>query len=290
MSLELIKKYKIRAKKGLWQNFLVNEEIVKEIAIATEVKSKNIVEVWPGYGALTEVLLKEKPKSLNLVELDNDMVEILEDRINNWDFDLENVNFKINNIDVLKYEPTSPQPSPLEEREQEEYSYSVIANIPYYITSPILRHFLYEVENKPKDMVILMQKDVWDKIIAGQTIWKKAKVRSSVLGLIVAKKAYVDEVIVVWKENFIPAPKINSSVVVFESHDKYREVDDKIFLETIKKWFREPRKKLIKNFINCWYEKKLIMQVFKDLWIDELVRGEDLDIATWCELVWVINN
>jgi len=60
----------------------------------------------------------------------------------------------------LKYEPTSPQPSPLEEREQEEYSYSVIANIPYYITSPILRHFLYEVENKPKDMVILMQKDV----------------------------------------------------------------------------------------------------------------------------------
>jgi len=277
MSLELIRKYKIRAKKWLWQNFLVNEEIVKEIAIAIEVKWKNIVEVWPGYGVLTEILLKEKPKSLNLVELDKDMIEILEDRIDNWDLDFKNVNFNIDNIDVLKFEPNFQE-------------YSIIANIPYYITSPILRHFLYKVENKPKNMVILMQKDVWDKIIAGQTIWKKGKVRSSVLSLIVAKKAFVDEVIVVWKENFIPAPKINSSVVMFQSHNKYSEIDDELFLETIKKWFREPRKKLIKNLINSWFEKSYIMQVFWSLWIDELVRGEDLDIAVWSQLILEINK
>jgi 16S rRNA A1518/A1519 N6-dimethyltransferase RsmA/KsgA/DIM1 with predicted DNA glycosylase/AP lyase activity len=75
------------------------------------------------------------------------MIDILNDRTNNGDFHVENTQFKINNIDVLKYEPGFE-------------TYDVIANIPYYITSPILRHFLYDVENKPEHMVILMQDDV----------------------------------------------------------------------------------------------------------------------------------
>jgi 16S rRNA (adenine1518-N6/adenine1519-N6)-dimethyltransferase len=87
-----------------------------------------------------------------LVELDTDMIKILESRIANRDFDLENTNLQINHIDVLKYEPAFVE-------------YDVIANIPYYITSPILRHFLYETENKPKHMVILMQEDVGNKIL-----------------------------------------------------------------------------------------------------------------------------
>lgn len=282
MSLEILKKYKIRAKKGLWQNFLVNEEIVREIANTIEVEWKNIVEVWPWYGALTEFLLREKPASLNLVELDKDMIRILDDRIKEWDFDLEWIDFNINNIDVLKYSPPA--------RGELEGGYSVIANIPYYITSPILRHFLYDVKNKPESMVILMQKDVWDKIIEGQTIGKKWKVKSSVLSLFVAKKSFVDEVIVVWKENFVPAPKIESSVLLFESHDKYSDIDDQIFLELIKKWFSEPRKKLINNLVKSWFDKSYIMQVFWRLWIWELVRWEDLDIATWCNLIKEINN
>jgi 16S rRNA (adenine1518-N6/adenine1519-N6)-dimethyltransferase len=80
------------------------------------------------------------------------MIEILKDRQNNEDFHLEKTNFIINNIDVLKFSPNYQE-------------YSVIANIPYYITSPILRHFLYNVENKPENMVILMQEDVGNKIL-----------------------------------------------------------------------------------------------------------------------------
>lgn len=168
MSLEILRKYWIKAKKSLWQNFLVNKNIVEEIAWVIDVKWQNIVEVWPGYWALTEKLLEKKPKSLNLVELDPDMIEILEKRIEAWDFDLDWVEFKINNIDVLKYEP-------------EFKKYSVIANIPYYITSPILRHFLYDIEKIPEKMLILMQKDVWDKIL-----WK-GKNKSSVLSLFIEK-------------------------------------------------------------------------------------------------------
>jgi 16S rRNA (adenine1518-N6/adenine1519-N6)-dimethyltransferase len=289
MSLEILKKYKIKAKKALWQNFLVNDSIVEEIANTIEVVGQNIVEVWPWYWALTEKLILQKPKSLNLVELDNDMIEILEKRIKAWDFDLEWINFNINKIDVLKYSPPA--------RGELEGGYSVIANIPYYITSPILRHFLYDVKNKPKNMVILMQRDVWDKIIKTSPPTplligegsKKKKMRSSVLWLFVAKKAYVKEVIIVWKENFVPSPKVESSVLLFEVHDNFSDINDDIFLETIKKWFWEPRKMLMRNLTNAWYEKELIIKLFKKLWIDETVRWEDLDINKWCEIVREIN-
>jgi|SaaInlLV_10m_DNA_3_1039740.scaffolds.fasta_scaffold01353_2 16S rRNA (adenine1518-N6/adenine1519-N6)-dimethyltransferase len=271
MSLEILKKYKIRAKKSLWQNFLVNDDIVEEIANTIDVEWKNIVEVWPWYGALTEKLISRKPKSLNLVEIDNDMISILNSRIDEWNFDLANIDFSIKNIDVLKYEP-------------EFKSYSLIANIPYYITSPILRHFLYDIENKPESMVILMQKDVWDKIL-----WK-GKNKSSVLSLFVDKKSLVWEFLEVTKQNFVPVPKVESSVLIFELHDKYSDVDDDLFLEIIKKGFNAPRKMLIKNFVNSWFNKELILNIFKELWIEDNIRGEDLWIDKWIELVKKINK
>lgn len=271
MSLEILKKYNIKAKKSLGQNFLVNDKIVKDISDVIEVLSKNIVEVGPGYGALTEKLLLKKPKSLNLVELDLDMIDILNKRIISWDFNLNWIDFKINNCDVLKYIP-------------ENKDYSVIANIPYYITSPILRHFLYDVENKPESMVILMQKDVWDKIL-----WR-GKEKTSVLSLFVSKKCIVREVLFVWKENFIPAPKVESSVLLFESHDLYNDIDDNLFMDFIKKSFREPRKKLLKNLANAWYDKNLIMQIFSKLSIQDWVRWEDLNMSIWSQLFLEFNK
>jgi len=80
---EIIRKYQIQAKKSLGQNFLINDGILEKIATATKVKEKNIIEVGPGYGALTERLLDINPASLTLVELDADMVKILESRIEN---------------------------------------------------------------------------------------------------------------------------------------------------------------------------------------------------------------
>lgn len=271
MSLEILKKYKIKAKKSFGQNFLVNDDIVEEIADAIIVEWQNIVEVGPGYWALTEKLISRKPKSLNLVELDRDMIAILENRIEIEDFDLTWIDFQINNINVLKYEP--------------DYElYSLIANIPYYITSPILKHFLYNVKNKPQNMVILMQKDVWDKIC-----WKW-KNKSSVLSLFIAKKANVWEYLEVTKENFFPVPKVESTVLVFELHNEFTDIDDDKFLELIKKWFREPRKMLMKNLVNSGYDKNYITQVFKELWIENTIRWEDLDMYIWSTIFKKINN
>ncbi|MDD2907685.1 MAG: 16S rRNA (adenine(1518)-N(6)/adenine(1519)-N(6))-dimethyltransferase RsmA [Candidatus Gracilibacteria bacterium] len=271
MTLEILRKYNIKAKKSLGQNFLVNENIVTSISEVIEISGKNIIEVGPGYGALTEKLINKKPKTLNLVELDKDMIEILNKRKDSGDFDLNGIDFNINNCDVLKYNPTFSD-------------YSVIANIPYYITSPILRHFLYDVENKPEFMVILMQKDVGDKILG------KGKEKTSVLSLFVSKKCIVSEVLFVGKENFIPAPKVESSVLLFETHNLYNHINDNDFMVFIKKAFSEPRKKLSKNLEKAGYDKDLIIQVFSKYSIGDNTRGEDLNISIWCDIFLEFNK
>lgn len=274
MSLDIIKKYKIKAKKSLWQNFLINDEILKKISEVLEIENKNIIEVGPWYWALTKKILEKRPKNLTLVELDKEMIEILDKRKENGDF--QNIDkLFIKNIDVLKFFPDFEE-------------YFVIANIPYYITSPILRHFLFDVENKPEKMLILMQKDVWDKIILWQDYTKKQK--SSVLSLFVAKKAIAKEVIFVWKQNFSPSPKIESSVLLFERIDDFDYLEDEIFLEFIKKVFFEPRKKLVNNLQKAWYEKSKILEIFSLENIDENIRWEDLNIRQWCDLITVFNK
>ncbi len=276
MSEEIIKRYKIKAKKALGQNFLINDAILRFIAQAVEVEWKNIIEVWPWYGALTEKLLEQKPKKLKLIELDTSMIDILNDRIEQWELGSGDTDFSIENIDVLKYHP-----QPLLDKEG-GYKYSVIANIPYYITSPILRHFLYSLEHTPENMVILLQKDVGDKILLWQEYWDKA--RTSVLSLIVAKKTHVREVIVVPSDNFIPAPKVESSVLLFQRRSKYDEYSDEKFLQIIKIAFMASRKKLSKNLINGWFAKEDVSRAFGRLNIDAMVRPENLNVEIWCKL------
>jgi len=273
MSREILEKYKIRAKKKLWQNFLVSKKKVEEIATIIPVEWKNIIEVWPWYWALTEQILKRNPKSLDLVELDIDMITILKDRIEQGDLVLWKTEFRINRKDILKYIP-----EPISEQKW-EYKYDVIANIPYYITSPILRHFLYGLENKPENMVILMQEDVWEKIL------KTNRNKTSVLSLLVDKKSEVTGQIFVSRDNFIPAPRVESSVLLFESHDLYNDIPDEKFLKIIKVWFAAARKKLTKNLEKGWFDKNKVLEIIKTMWFDDNARAEDLNIKQWCELV-----
>lgn len=273
MSEEILKRYKIKAKKSLGQNFLINTKIIEKIANIIKIEDKNIIEVGPWYGALTQKLLEKNLKSLTLIELDSDMIKILENRIKLWELNIKKTNFTIKNTDILKYNPKN-------------IKYSVIANIPYYITSPILTHFLYNLEKSPNEMVILMQKDVWDKIL---NIFKDKKPKSSVIWLMMAKKCYVSEEIFVWKQNFIPAPKVESSVLKFVKHNLYKETNDEVFLQIIKIWFSSARKKLIKNFMNWWFEKEKIIQIFKKLNIEESIRAEAIWIKKWCELINELN-
>ncbi len=312
---------KIKAKKSLGQNFLIDKEKLESISSFLDIKNKNIVEVWPGYWALSEKLLNKYPKNLELVELDRDMVDILEKRIEKGELINLKTNLSIKNIDILKYKPNFE-------------NYFVIANIPYYITSPILRHFFYNLENTPEKMLILMQKDVGDKIVEGvetsplapqkqtspltpllkgegknkennfndsvsSTKWQKGfvdntkrapkKIKNSVLSLFLQKKSFISEVLFVGKECFSPSPKVDSSVLFFEKHNLYDYVDDKEFLEFIKLAFCEPRKKLAKN-LSKKYKKEDILKIFEENSIPENSRAWDLNIAIYCKLILDFNK
>ncbi len=218
-SREILETYQIRAKKSLGQNFLIDEDILSRIATATPVSEKNILEVGPGYGALTTKLISQKPKHLILLELDSDMIDIL--RAEGIDEVAD-----IYQTDVLEYTPSFEV-------------YSVIANIPYYITSPILRRFLYDLPNAPEEMVILMQEDVAKKITAK---------KSSLLSLMIAKKSHATLTNFVPAKSFVPAPKVDSAVVVFTTYGDYESIDDEAFLKVVQAGFRSPRKKLLNNF------------------------------------------
>jgi len=266
---EILKRYNIKAKKSLWQNFLMDESKLFDIINSTNITWENILEVGPWFWALTEKLLEKSPLSLHLVELDNFMIDILNDRINKKELKIWECDFKIENIDILKYTPSFSD-------------YKVIANIPYYITSPILFRFLYELDIKPSIMIILMQKEVWLKICE---IWKNSKIKSSILSLAIQKKCNTSIISNVWKECFYPVPKVDSIVIKFEFHNKYENIDDKKFLNLIKASFLSPRKKLSKNLISSWYDKQKIDDLFLKFNYSQNLRAEDLSIDDYIRML-----
>ncbi len=266
---EILKHYGIRAQKSLGQNFLVNDGILEHIAGSIEITGKDIVEIGPGYGALTEKILAKKPHSLTLIELDKKMVSILESRILEGDLIIpEETVFTIVSADVLKYVP-------------ESWPYSVIANIPYYITSPILFRFLHDLEHKPDEMVILMQKEVGDKICMKK--WYKHSYLSLALEF---SCETIREICLVEKENFIPSPKVDSNVLYFKRKNSYDSVGARNFLRITSAGFSSPRKKLLSNLAHTLHiSKEILSGFFLQLWLLETVRAEEISIDIWRKLI-----
>lgn len=265
--IEIIQKYNIKAKKSLGQNFLIHEETLDNIALLTEIYWENIIEVWPWFGVLTEKILYKNPLSLTLIELDRDMINIINTRIEKNEIDItQTSHFQIINQDILKTEIKYD-------------NYKVIANIPYYITSPILFRFLYELENKPTTMIILIQKEVWEKIISS---------KSSFLSLYITKKSKATLEISVPKNYFYPAPKVDSVVLKFELIDNYNHIDDDIFLSFIKDAFSAPRKKLVNNLSK--YDKTKILNILLKMWYNENTRAEELNLDNYINMLKIITE
>lgn len=283
----------IRAKKSLGQNFLIDDEALSDIAGSVIIADRHILEVGPGYGALTEYILSEGPASLNLVELDPDMIDILEQRIRDdwygrevtradnrvtyrlvreshgWANDGEWVLLSLYHQDVLKFSP-------------EYSSYTVIANIPYYITSPILFHFLYELPTPPEAMTIMMQKEVGEKILAG----KNKKIHHSYLSLAM-ELACKDITLIryVGKESFDPAPKVDSIVLRFDTK-KNRDLSlEKKLLELWRTAFQHPRKTFLSNLKGSHYPIDHIREGLSKLGYDERVRAEAIQLEDWKKLL-----
>lgn len=250
---------KIKAKKSLGQNFLIDQDALSDIANAIHIENKNIIEVGPGYGALTDYIIKQSPLSLDLVELDTDMITLLE-----WKYNPAELT--IHHIDILRFIPTYSE-------------YSVIANIPYYITSPILFHFLYDLEHKPNEMVIMMQKEVGEKILE----WRREKKpHHSFLSLCMEQACSDIEIIrYVGKTSFDPQPKIDSIVLKFSVENNRKPEQEKQLIQLWKVAFSHPRKTLLSNLKWGTYNIDNIRNILIERWYDDRVRSEAINRNDW---------
>lgn len=264
---------KIKAKKSLGQNFLIDQNALADIASAIDITDQHIIEVWPGYGALTDYIIRSHPQSLDLVELDTDMVEILSEKMVNGEWSMVNrkniknndLQLTIHHIDVLQFTPPY------------DY-YSVIANIPYYITSPILFYFLYELEQKPDAMVIMMQKEVWEKILEGRA----KKPHHSYISLCMEESCNDIEIIrYVGRSSFDPAPRVDSIVLRFIVKKDRDPTKEKALMNLWKVAFAHPRKTLLSNIRWSRYDSVEIRNNIIKLGYDERVRAEAIRREDW---------
>ncbi len=259
------------AKKHLGQNFLNNPEIRTCILEAAgDISGTNILEIGPGLGFLTAMLLQANA-NVTAVELDKNAVKILEK-----DFGHKN-NFHLIQGDILEQdldEIFSGRQSPSSETLLGGDKYGVIANIPYNITSPILRKLLADTQNKPEFAILMIQKEVARKLCDEK--------KNSVLKISVDVFAKVEILFDVSRKNFFPVPKVDSSVIkltVYPEPLVDKEMQNHFF-KVVRAGFSQKRKKL-GNFIGKFFgmEAKELLGG-----IDPGRRAETLSIGEWEEV------
>lgn len=253
----------MKAKKHLGQNFLHDLGALSDILKASELQpTDTVVEIGPGRGFLTEELVKKAGK-LIAVELDDDLIPFLKASF------ITSKNFTLVHQDALTFVPPSEP-------------YKLIANIPYYITSPILNHFLveqFEGGNPPTLLVLMVQKEVAEKIVA-----KNGK--HSVLSLQVHLFGEPELVRVVHKGAFRPAPQVDSAVIKIKVHPQPKiagELKKLFWLFHVS--FAQKRKKLTNNLAGVLHKKTgEIRELLEKLGINPDIRAEDLTLPEWQKL------
>lgn len=266
---EILNKYGLTAKKKFGQNFLIDDNILDEISASACINDDElIIEIGPGLGNLTSYLLK-KSRYVLLVEIDNNMIEILNDRFK------ENANYSLINEDILKVD-LDEKISKIEE----ELGFSfkrvkVVANLPYYITTPILFKLLQD-SKRVDEIVVMVQKEVADRMVASP----KSK-DYGILSVMIKYLADAEIIIKVPKEAFIPSPNVTSSVIKLVKNKKYECDDEEKLFELIHHAFAQRRKKMINSlesskFLNL--DKKRIKDAFNKVNLNENVRAEELSI------------
>ncbi len=267
----------MRAKRSLGQHFLKSERALNTIVEVGEITDDDtILEIGPGMGALTEKLLKFNAKII-AIEKDGRFFDFLKQKFEKeiWDNQLELIHGDIMAIN-----------NNLEAKLPSDRGYKIIANIPYNITGAILRKFL-ETRNQPERMILLLQKEVVERIIA-----KNGK--ESILSISVkayGKPKYIETV---KAGSFSPMPSVHSAIISIDNISKdffmprmrrhCLRISEGSFFELVKAGFRSKRKKLSSN-LSSLYNQTEVKEAFVKLNLNENLRAEDTDIQTWQKLI-----
>lgn len=285
---QVLKENRLWAKKKFGQNFLLDTRIIADIINSTRIIAEDmVVEIGPGLGVLTEALAK-KAKLVLAIEKDRDMVEYLRKRFKTC----KNVKIICGNALFFDEQSIGLDPrcrsAPVGASDSRMTNrYKVIANLPYNITSPIIRKFL-QSGNKPSEMVLMMQKEVAQRITA-----KPGSSERGLLTLIVEAYSNAQIVQFVPKEAFFPIPKVESAVVKFKVEKeklKIKEKDSKLFLSLIKIGFSQKRRQIHHPLAaGLHLSKNQTFDLLKNARINPNLRAQDLSFNDWTNLFELVS-
>ncbi len=267
------------------QNFLINPKVIGRIVDVAEINGDDVIlEIGPGLGALTKPIA-DKCKKVIAVEIDRKLVEILKERLSNYI-----------NIEIIKGSILDGT-SNLDLRKKK---YKVIANLPFNITGRVLR-ILLEQRNKPELIVIVVQKEVAQRIVAQPP-------HMSLLSLAIQFYSQVNAVFSINKSNFWPQPRVDSTILKIRPNKSKikQEIEDKFF-QLINAGFSSKRKYLLNNLVksvimtNHWNigtlehwntkgKKEFFLNIFREIGLNEKVRAQELSLEQWIEIAYNIGT
>ena len=269
----IMKKYHIKANKNLGQNFLIDEQVIEKIVNASDIKKEDcIIEIGPGLGTLTKELLEKAGKVIS-VELDKKMITILKDR-----FALYN-NFELINNDILQVDLKNIITT---EKEKGLKNVKVVANLPYYITTPIIMKLLEEKLDL-ESITVMVQKEVADRLIAIPSDKETGAITYSVYYY-----AKGEEIFEVSKTSFIPEPEVTSKVIKLNIRKEpaVKVKSPEVMFRIIKCAFMQRRKTLLNALVNTkvFLNKDEGIKILKKIGLREDVRAEKLKIEDFAKI------
>jgi dimethyladenosine transferase len=270
----LIKKYKIKANKSLGQNFLIDDTVIEDIVGGASIgKDDLVIEIGPGLGSMT-ALLVEKAKKVICVELDKKMIKILNDRF------IADDNIELINEDVLKLDLNKLIK---QEKEQNEIKdVKIVANLPYYITTPIIMKLLEE-NLDIASITVMIQKEVADRLIEIPSGKNTGAITYTVYYYCECEK--IREV-----ENtcFVPMPEVTSEVINLKLRKEpaVKVENKKVFFNIIKSAFMQRRKTLLNALVNTgvFKSKEEGAEILRKLNLREDIRAEKLTIEDFARI------
>jgi len=269
----LLKKHRAYPSKKLGQNFLIDKRVIKKLIRAVELQPKDIIlEIGPGIGTLT-IELAKKVKRVTAIEKDPKMVEILKETLKDYE-----------NVEIVKGDILKTQNSKLK-----NINYKVVGNLPFYLTAPVIRKFLELPEARPRAMVLVIQKEV------GQRICAKPP-DMNLLAVSVQFYAKPEIISYISKKSFWPQPKVDSAIfrITPPINADRKLIDADLFFRIVKAGFSHPRKQLINNLSRLRQDfggqaKKINKEEIKNWLLKNNIRpsqrAETLSVGDWINLL-----
>lgn len=266
---EILNKYGFKFSKSLGQNFLIDGNIVRRISEIADITDKDyVLEIGPGIGTLTEELAFNAKKVV-AVEIDEKLLPILDETLQAHD-NVEIIHGDILNMDIIKIIDENMDGGPIK----------VVANLPYYVTTPIIAKLLEE-ESNIHSIVVMVQKEVGERIVASP-----GSKQYGSLSVFVNFYTYPEIGMKVPKTVFMPQPKVDSVIIKLKMKEKLPKVDREVFFKVVKSAFGKRRKTILNALSSgeLGIEKKTMREVLESLNIPTDIRAENLKIEDFIKI------